>query len=145
DERLIDYLNENFYLHAYKLLQYYKDHEMYQQAITLIKEVLFPVTEHVDDVIDITKNNNKGEIIVLYFKKLFSKINKYMENNKNNQDFNKFRKELISFHNMRNKINHAFQISLGKTKDSKFEEKKFEFKLGYYNDFLGIVKKSIEF
>src|SRR5690554_5289002 len=145
DENLRIYLNENFYLHAYEILQYYKNHEMYQQAITLMREVLFPTTEYVSDVTDITNNSNKGKIYVLYFEKLYGKINKYLDNQKENQEFTIFRKQLIKYHDMRNKINHAFQISLGKDKKYRFNNKKINFNYDYYCNSLGIIKKTNEF
>ena len=114
DKELRGYLNENFYLHVYEILQYYKNHEMYQQAITLIKEVLFTSTKKVYDVID--KSRKKDEInshkIVSYYKKLYDKISSYLEANQENKEFRAFNNKLNNYHDLRNKINHAFQIPL---------------------------------
>ncbi len=136
------YLNHNFYKHMYYLLNYFKNHEMYQQAITLIKEVLYPIKQ--GNPISIASRNktidNKERIIISYYQQFYNKINQYLKTKENNVDFVSFIKQLDMYHEMRNRINHAFQINIGRLQSDE-NIRQYEFVVDYYDKLLSIIKK----
>ena len=132
DEVIREYLNRNYYIHIYHLLKYYQENEMYQQAITVIKEVLFPFDIRKNPPIiggffqpQSKKTRKQVNLAAKYYTKLHHLVHLYISQ-ENQEQLKGFYDKLIEFHDWRNKINHAFQIYIDFSKskvDKAIEEK----------------------